>query len=129
MRAKLKAALVSAGVAAVTAVALFGVATPAFAKSDTYLSGPRVAHAGQAFRLTVSLGDDAGARPALTGLQLLGPHGRYQWFGAFHRLHVNSRNSASYAFTVVEDRPCKVTFRAVISGRYAITSPVTVSVR
>ena len=129
MRAKLKSALVSAGVAAVTAVALVGAATPAFAKSDTDLSGPRVAHARQAFRLTVSVGDDGGARPAWARLQLLGAHGRYQWFGTLERLHVTSRNDESYAFKLAENRPCTVTFRAVVTGGYAITNPVTVVVR
>jgi hypothetical protein len=129
MRAKLKTALVSAGAAAVTAVALVGAATPAFAKSDTYLSGPRTAHAGHAFRLRISVGDDAGARPALTGLQVRDSHGRYHWFGSFQRLHVTSRNTASYAFSVTENRHCTVTFRAVISGGYAATNSVTVVVR
>jgi hypothetical protein len=128
MPAKLRTALLSVGAAAVTAVTLLGAATPAFAKSDTWLSGPRVAHARQAFHLTVSVGDDAGARPSLARLQLLGKHGRYEWFGSVDRLRLKGRDGASYAFTVNENHPCTVTFRAVVSG-YATTNPVTVVVR
>lgn len=128
MHAKLRTALVSAGTTAAVAAAVLGTGTPAFAKSDTALSGPRAAHAGHAFRLTVSVADDAGARAVLTGLQLRGAHGRYQWFGAFHRLRLTSRWNESYTFTVTEGRPGTVTFRAGVSG-YAITSPVTVVVR
>jgi hypothetical protein len=128
MPAKLRTALISAAAAVVTAVALFGVAAPAFAKSDTQLSGLRVAHARHGFHLTVSVGDDAGARPASARLQLLGAHGRYQWFGAWYRLRLKNRDAESYAFTVTENRPCTVTFRAVVRG-YAATNPVTVTVR
>ena len=129
MPSKLKTALVSVGAAVVTAAALFGAATPAFAKSDTRLSGPRVAHVRHAFRLTVSVGDDAGARPAEVRLQVLGAHKRYQWFGPSHRLHPTDRWAESYAFTVTENFRTTVTFRAVVSGRYAATNPVTVVVR
>jgi hypothetical protein len=121
--------LLSAGAAAVTATAVTGTATPAFAKSDTHLAGPRVAHVRHAFRLTVSVGDDAGARAVSARLQLRGAHGRYQWVGAWHRLRPTSRWSESYAFTVTEVRQGAVTFRAVVSGGYAVTSPVTVAVR
>jgi hypothetical protein len=129
MPAKLRTTLVSAGAAAATAVALFGAATPAFAKSNTQLSGPRVATARHAFRLTLSVGDDGGARPAWARLQLLGAHGRYQWSGAWHRLRLTDPWDESYAFTVTENHRCTVTFRAVVSTGYAITNPVTVVVR
>ena len=129
MPSKLKTALVSAGAAAVAATALFGAATPAFAKSDTQLSGPRVAHVRHAFQLTVSVGDDAGTRPAEVRLQVLGAHKRYQWFGPSHRLHPTNHWDESYAFTVTENYRTTVTFRAVVSGGYAITNPVTVVVR
>ena len=128
MHAKLRTALVSAGTAAAVAVAVLGTGTPAFAKSDTALSGAHVAHARHAFRLTVSVADDGGARAVLTGLQLRGTHGRYQWFGAFHRLRPTNRWNESYTFTVTEDHPGAFTFRAGVSG-YAITNPVTVVVR
>jgi hypothetical protein len=129
MLARLRTVLVSAGTAAVTAVAVLGVATPAFAKSDTHLSAPRVAHAGHAFRLTVWVDDDGGARTALTGLQLRGADGRYRWFGAFHTLRRTNRWHESFTFTVIENHPVIVTFRAGVSGGYAITNPVTVVVR
>ena len=129
MHAKLRTALLSAGTAAVTAAAVTAVATPAFAKSDTQLTGPRVVHVRQAFRLTVRVADDGGARIALTGLQLLGAHGRYQWFGAFHRLQRTNHWDESYTFTVTENHPGTVTFRVGVSGGYAITNPVTVVVR
>lgn len=129
MHAKLRTALLSAGTAAVTAAAVAAVATPAFAKSDTQLSGPRVATAGHPFRLTIRVDDDGGVRAALTGLQLRGAHGRYQWYGAFHRLQRMNRWNASYTFTVTENRPGAVTFRGGVSGGYAITNPVTVVVR
>ena len=129
MATKLRAAVVSAGVAAVTAASLFGAAAPAFAKSDTQLTGPRVAQARHAFRLTVSVGDDAGARPASVRLQVLGAHKRYMWFGPSHRLHPTNHWGESYAFTVSENHRTTVTFRAVVSGGYAVTNPVTVVVR
>ena len=129
MRAKFRTALVSAGAAGVTAMAVLGAATPAFAKSDTQLSGPRVAQAGHAFRLTVSVDDDGGARTALTGLQLRGADGRYRWVGAFHRLRLTDRWNASYTFTVTQNHAGTVTFRAGVNGGYAITNPVTVVIR
>jgi hypothetical protein len=129
MPARLRTTLVSAGVAAVTAVAVLGAATPAFAKSDTRLSGPRVAHARHAFRLTVSVGDDGGARPAYARLQVQGAHGRYQWLGTWHRLRLTSRADESYAFTLTEGHRGTATFRAAVSGGYAISNPVTVVVR
>jgi len=129
MPAKLRAALVSAGVAAVTAVSVLGAATPAFAKSNTQLSGPGVAQARHAFRLTISVGDDGGARPAWARLQVRGARGQYHWFGTPHRLRVTNSYDESYAFTLTETHPCTATFRAVVSGGYAVTSPVTVVVR
>ncbi len=129
MAAKLRTALASAGIATVTAAAVFGAATPAFAKSDTQLSGPHVAHTRQAFRLTVSVGDDAGARAALARLQVKGARGRYQWFGTWHRLHLTDPDDESYTFRVTEYRPITATFRVVVSGGYAITNSLTVVVR
>jgi hypothetical protein len=130
MPARLRTTLVSAGAAAVTAVAVLGAATPAFAKSDTQLSGPRVAHARHAFRLTVSVGDDGGARPAWARLQVQGARGRYHWLGTWHRLRVTNRADESYAFTLTEGHRGTATFRAVVSGGYAVTTnPVTVVVR
>jgi hypothetical protein len=129
MLAKLRTVLVSAGAVAVAAVAVFGAATPAFAKSNTQLSGPRVTHAGHAFHLTVSVGDDAGARPASVRLQLLGAHGRYQWFGTWHRLRPANQWTESCAFTLTENHRSSLTFRAVVSGGYAVTNPVKVAIR
>jgi hypothetical protein len=129
MPVKLRTALVSAGAAAVTAVAVLGAATPAFAKSDTQLSGPRVAPVRHAFRLTVSVGDDAGARPALARLQVRGAHGRYQWLGTWHRLHRTGPDDELYAFTLTESHRGPVTFRAIVGGGYAATNPVTVVLR
>ena len=129
MPSKLKTALISAGVAVVTALAVFGAATPAFAKSDTQLSGPRVAHIRLAFRLTVSVGDDGGARSASVRLQLRGAHGRYQWFGPWERLRGANHWDESYGFTLTENHQSTCTFRAVVSGGYAVTNPVTVVVR
>ena len=129
MRVKLSTALVSAGAAAVTAVAVLGAATPAFAKSDTQLSGPRAAAVRHAFRLTVSVGDDAGAHAARARLQLLGAHGRYQWLGAWHPLRLTDRYYESCAFTLTENHRGTVVFRAVVSGGYANTNPVTVVLR
>jgi hypothetical protein len=129
MPAKLRTALVSGGTAALTAVAVLGAAAPASAKSQTQLSGPRVVQARHAFRLTVSVGDDAGARPVQARLQLLGAHGRYQWYGPWHPLRLTDRWDESWAFTLAEDHRGAVTFRAVISRWYTVTNPVTVVVR
>jgi hypothetical protein len=129
MPGTLKTALVSAAAAVAAAVTVFGAATPALAKSATELSGPRVAHPGHAFGLRVSVGDDGGARPVTVRLQVRGAHGRYQWFGPWHRLRVTNHWDASYTFTVTETHRESVTFRAVLGGGYAITNPVTVVVR
>lgn len=128
MAAKLRTAVVSAGVAAATAVALFGAASPALAKSDTSLSGPRIAQVRHAFRLTVWVGDDAGARPAAARLQVLGAHGRYKWLGPWRQLHRTNPWSESYVFTLTEGHRCTVTFRAVLRGGYATTNAVRVIV-
>lgn len=130
MPAKLRTALVSAGAVAVTAVAVLGTATPAFAKSDVQLSGPSAAHVHQAFPLTILVGDDGGVRPASARLQVKGARGRYQWFGTWHRLHRIDRNDESYTFRVTENRPAHATFRVVVRGGYAVTTnPLTVVIR
>lgn len=76
-----------------TALMSAGAVTPAFAKVGADFSGPRAAQAGHAFRLTVSVGDDAGAQPAWARLQVLGAHGRYQWVGTWHRLRVQDQTT------------------------------------
>jgi hypothetical protein len=129
MPAKLKIALVSAGAAAVTAVAVLGPASPAFAKSDTQLSGPHVAQVRHAFRLTVAVGSDGGARPAQARLQVLGANRHYQWLGEWHRLRPTSHWTESYAFTLAENHRGAVTFRAIVSSGYSSSNPVTVVVR
>jgi hypothetical protein len=131
MRAKLKDALVSVGAGAVAAavVAVAGASTPAFAKSTSALSGPHVTSARHAFRLTVSVGDDGGARSASVRLQLRDAHRRYQWSGTWHQLHPTNHFDESYAFTLTESHSSSFTFRAVVSGGYAVTNPVTVVVR
>jgi cation diffusion facilitator CzcD-associated flavoprotein CzcO len=129
MPARVRTALLSAGAAAMTAAAVLGAVTPAFAKSDTQLSGPRAAQARHAFRLTVSVGDDAGARPASARLQQLGAHGQYRWYGPWRRLRLADRDDETCAFTLTENHRESTTFRAVISGGYAITNTVQVVVR
>lgn len=129
MPARVRTALLSAGTAAMTAAAVFGAVTPAFAKSDTQLSGPRVAHARHAFRLTVSVGDDGGARAASARLEQLGAHGQYRWYGPWHRLRLTDRDDETCTFTLTENRRERTTFRAVVSGGYAITNTVQVVVR
>jgi hypothetical protein len=131
MSAKLTMTLAAAGVGAVTAVAILGTATPAFAKAGETFSGPGVVRAGHAFRLVVEVGDDAGAQPASSRLEVLGAHGRYQWLGAWHRLRLLSENPSdweSYSFTVTERHPGTYTFRAVISS-YPSPGPIRVLVR
>jgi hypothetical protein len=103
-------------------------AGPAFAKSDTMLSGPRTAQAGHGFRLTVAVGDDAGAKPASARLQLRDGRGHYHWYGPWHRLRRTDHFDESYAFTVTARHRGPERFRAVITG-YATTSAVTVVVR
>ena len=129
MPARVRTALLSAGAAAMTAAAVLGAVTPAFAKSDTQLSGPRVAQARHAFRLTVSVGDDGGARPASARLQQLGAHGQYRWYGPWRRLRQADRDDETCAFTLTENHWESTTFRAVISSGYAITNTVQVVVR
>jgi hypothetical protein len=130
MRNKLRTALMSAAAVTVAAVTVFSAATPAFAKVGADFSGPRAAQAGHAFRLTVSVGDDAGAQPAWARLQVLGAHGRYQWVGTWHRLRVQDRNDESYSFTPAEKHRGAVTFRAVLRGTYNFpTNTVKVAIR
>jgi hypothetical protein len=130
MRNKFRTALMSAGAVTVTAVTVFSAATPAFAKVAADFSGPRAAQAGHAFRLTVTVGDDAGAQPAWARLQVLGAHGRYQWVGTWHRLRVKGQDDESYSFTPSEKHRGAVTFRAAIKGTYNFpTNTVTVAVR
>jgi hypothetical protein len=121
--------MMTVAASAATTVAVIGVtAGPAFAKSDSTLSGPRTAQVGHGFRLTASVGDDAGAKPASARLQLRGAHGHYHWYGTWHRLHRTDHFDESYAFTVTERHRGPETFRAVITG-YATTRAVTVVVR
>lgn len=118
----------TAGAAAMAA--LLGVAvTPAFAKADSTMSGPRTARAGHAFGLTVTVGDDGGAQPAKARLQVRGAHSRFQWVGGWHALHRTSYLDESWTFRITERHRGAETFRAVISGYYAPTNTVTVSVR
>jgi hypothetical protein len=123
-------AAVAGTAGAVAAVTLLGVAaTPAFAKSSSTLSGPRVARAGHPFGLTVTVGDDAGAQPAKARLEVRGAHGRFQWVGGWHSLRRNSYWFESWTFNVTERHRGPETFRAVLSGYYGQTNTVTVSVR
>jgi hypothetical protein len=123
-----KAALAGTAGTAV-AVALLGMtASPAFAKSDGTLTGPRTAHAGHPFRLTVGVGDDGGARPARARLQVRDAHGHFHWLGAWHQLRRTSYLDESWTFTVTEGHRGPTVFRAVITG-YAMTNTVTVAVR
>jgi hypothetical protein len=130
MRNKFRTALMSAGAVTVAAATVFSAAPPAFAKVGDDFSGPRAALAGHPFRLTVLVGDDAGAQPAWARLQVLGAHRRYQWVGTWHRLRVNDPNDESYAFTPTEKHRGAVTFRVVLKGTYNFpTNTVTVAVR
>lgn len=127
---KFRTALMSAGAVVVTGVTVFSAASPAFAKSSTELSGPRAAQAGHAFGLTVSVGDDAGAQPAWTRLQVRDAHGQYQWVGTWHRLRVKDMDDESYSFTPTEKHRGTVTFRAALRGAYSLpTNTVTVDIR
>jgi hypothetical protein len=131
MPSKLKTALAAAGVSTVAVATILGGATPAFAKSSETLTAPRVAHVHHPFRLAVWVGDDAGARPAWSRLQVLGPHGRYEWIGTWHKLRgfgAQDPDDETYTFTVTENHRGVYTFRAVISN-YLNPSPVTVAVR
>ena len=130
MRSKFRTALMSGGAATVAAVTVFGAATPAFAKVSDELSGPRAAQAGHAFRLTASVGNDGVVQPAWARLQVLGPHGRYQWVGTWHRLRVQDPNDESYSFTPTERHRGAVTFRVVLKGGYNFpTNTVKVAIR
>jgi hypothetical protein len=117
-----------AGAGAVTAAMVLSGATPAFAKSDTTLTESRVAHARDAYHLTVLVGDDAGAQPASVRLQVSNGHGRFQWYGTWHSLHRTDYFNESYTFTVTDWRNRAETFRAIVTS-YAITNNVTVVAR
>ena len=129
MTARFRTVLISAGAAAVTAVAVLGTSMPAFAKSYTQLVGPRVAQQRHAFRLTVLVGDDAGPQPAWARLQVRGARGQYAWLGTWHKLRVTDPDDESCAFTLTESQRGADTFRAVVTSGYAITNTVTVAVR
>jgi hypothetical protein len=129
MRTKLRTAGISVAVGAAAAAVTLGVATPAFAKSDTWLSGPRVAQARHAFRLTVSVGDDGGAQKAFARLQVRGAHGQFQWYGGWEKLHLTNQWSEDCTFTVTDSHRGTETFRAILTGYYAPTNFVTVVVR
>jgi hypothetical protein len=43
-------------------------------------------------------------------------------------MRLTDRDDESYAFTLTENHPGTATFRAVVSGGYAVTNPVTVFV-
>jgi hypothetical protein len=129
MRAKLRTAAISAGAGVAATALVMGAATPAFAKSDTWLTGPRVAQARHPFRLTVSVGDDGGAQKAFARLQVRGAKGRFQWYGGWLKLQVTNYWSEDGVFTVTDGHRGTETFRAVLSGYYAPTNPVTVVIR
>jgi hypothetical protein len=128
----LKKSLAAAGVSAIAAAGILGGATSAYAKSSETLSGPHVTRAGHPFRLTVLVGDDGGARPASSCLQVLGPRGGYRWLGTWHKLHMTGGmqppDFEQWTFTVKENHPGEYRFRAVITG-YLPTTPITVVVR
>jgi hypothetical protein len=128
MRAKLRAAVMSAGAGAAVTALVIGAATPAFAKSDTSLSGPRVAQARHPFQLTVSVGDDAGIQLGAARLQLLGAHGHFQWYGGWHKLRWASQWSEEGTFAVTDWHRGTETFRAIVA-HYVPTNSVTVIVR
>lgn len=124
-----KAALAgTAGAAA--AMTLLGIAaTPAFAKSDSTLTGPRSARAGHPFRLTVDVGDDGGAQSASARLQVRDAHGHFHWLGGWHQLHRTSYWDESWTFTVTGRHRGPEAFRAVITGYYAPTNIITIAIR
>lgn len=120
---------VPVAVGAAMAATLLGLAAaPAFAKSDSALSGPRTAQARHAFRLTVTVGDDAGARPTRARLQIRDAHGNFHWYGGWQRLHRASRLDETTTFSVTGQQRGPETFRAVAAG-YATTNAVTVLIR
>jgi hypothetical protein len=129
MPAKLVTTLLSVGAAAVAVAAIAGTATPAFAKSDTALYGPRTAQTGHAFRLSVWVGDDGGAKPAAARLQVRGANGSFQWFGTWQKLRRSDWSDEWATFTVTEGQRGADTFRAIVTSDYAITNTVTVVVR
>ena len=102
---------------------VLGGAAPAFAKSDTTLTSSRVAHVPNAFHLTVLVGDDGGAQAASARLQVSNGHGRFQWYGTWHRLHRTDYFNESCTFTVTGRHKGPETFRAIVTG-YAMTNNV-----
>jgi hypothetical protein len=120
MPAKIRTAVMAAGAAGVTAVAVLSAATPAFAKANYQLSGPRAARVGHAFRLTASWGNDAfDAVPPPVRLQVLNAHGQYQWLGSWHRLRSTDQVDDSYVFTTSENHRGAFTFRAVFRAAFS----------
>jgi hypothetical protein len=128
MPVRLKTAVVFAGAGALTAAMVLAGATPAFAKSNTTLTESRAGHARNAFRLTVLVGDDGGARRASARLQVRDRHGRFQWYGTWHSLHRTDWSDESCTFTVTGRHNGAETFRAIVTN-YAITNNVTVVAR
>jgi hypothetical protein len=116
-------------VAGITVAGLVAAASPAYAKSDSTLTGPGWVHARHAFHLTVQVGDDGGARAASARLQVRYGRGQFHWDGGWHRLRLTDMDDESYVFTVAGRHPGPETFRAAISSGYAPTNTVTVVVR
>lgn len=130
MPAGLKKAMVAVTASAAAAMTVLGFsAGPAFAKSDSTLSGPRTAQVRHAFRLTVTVGDDGGARPVRARLEIRDTRGHFHWYGDWQRLHRASYLDESVAFSVTARHRGPETFRAVITGGYATTNGITVAVR
>lgn len=120
----------TAAAAVTVATGIAAGAGPAYAKSDTMLSGPRVVLPGHAFHLVVWVGDDAGARPASARLQLRDGRGRYHWVGPWQRLRLAGQpDQEAYTFTMVMRHHGRDTFRTVVSNGYAASNAVTVTVR
>ena len=118
--------IAAAGVLAATTAGV--AAGPAFAKSGSTLSGPRSVHTGRPIRLTVSVGDDGGVRPASTRLEISDRFGHFHWSSNWQRLHRINHWTESYTFTLTKPTPGPRTFRAAITG-YARTNTITVVVR
>jgi len=127
---KLRTTILVGGAGLTTAAAVLGAATPAFAKSDTGLTGPRAAQAGHPFRLVVSVGDDGGARQASARLQILGPDRKFHWYGSWQRLRIDraDHDQESGTFTIRPAHRGTEVFRAVVTG-YLTTNTVTIPVR
>lgn len=120
--------MVPVAVGAATAITVLGLAAaPAFAKSDSALSGPHNAQMRHAYHLTVTVGDDAGARPARARLQIRDARGHFHWYGGWQRLHRTNYLDETATFSVTSQHRGPKTFRAVITG-YATTNAVTVTI-